>query len=181
MFRFSNRKCRKIEGPNPPQKELIQISCMAAFLFGQGTHFSGSVFCCCTRKGFGRTTNHLHGVRRPRSFPISHTFRQWTFLCPKHEVLPEIATHRTTSTRSQRKGRAPQPSITPGGSALWGGGVLHNNNDNDDTYIHDSIWPIRLTVALGLKMLGSILSRLASPTGGVNPGFFFLNLTRRSD
>ena len=37
-----------------------------------------------------------------------------------------------TSALSQRKGRAPQPSITLGGGSQPGGGVLHtNDNDND--------------------------------------------------
>ncbi len=51
-----------------------------------------------------------------------------------------------TSTLSQCKGRVPQPSITWGGQPARGWGwVLHDND------VRDSIRPIRLTVALGLK------------------------------
>ncbi len=38
--------------------------------------------------------------------------------------------HGSTSTLSQRKGRAPQPSVTWGGVSQPGGGVLHDNNSD---------------------------------------------------
>ncbi len=74
-----------------------------------------------------------------------------------------------TSTLSQRKGRAPQPSIAfscqAGGEVVggpscrgWGvWGVLHDkDNNNDDTYM-TPIWPIRLR--LGLKTEGNFFSK----------------------
>ena len=45
-------------------------------------------------------------------------------------IQPKKSSHNTTSTLSQRKGRAPQPSITSGGGRQPGGGVLHNNNSD---------------------------------------------------
>ncbi len=56
---------------------------------------------------------------------------------------------KETSTLSQRKGRTPQPSITWGGGSQPGGG----GPPQQQRHVHDSIRPIRLTVALGLKIL----------------------------
>ena len=57
-----------------------------------------------------------------------------------------------TSTLSQREGRAPQPSITfscqaKGGPVVVGGGGPPRQRG----HVHNSIRPIRLAVALGLK------------------------------
>ncbi len=56
-----------------------------------------------------------------------------------------------TSTLSQRKGRAFQPSITWGGSQPGGGSASWGGGPPQQWRRHDTIRPIRLTVALGLK------------------------------
>ena len=85
-----------------------------------------------------------------------------------------------TSTLGQRKGRAPQPSITfscqargvvvvgggvpvvVGGSSSGGGGGGGGGPPRQRRHIHDSNRPIQLTVALGLKKKkGFCLERIA--------------------
>ncbi len=65
---------------------------------------------------------------------ICEKFLALAFVCNFFSV-PLIWKRLDQDQLSQRKGRAPQPSITlssGGGSQPWGGGVLH---DNDDTYL----------------------------------------------
>ncbi len=90
-----------------------------------------------------------YGLRQVTSPSLHLPLTWWTPLCSRVESL-----QRSTSMLSQRKGRAPQPSITWGEGAASqggqptrgvGGGVLHAN-----TYM-TLIRPIWLTVALGLK------------------------------
>ncbi len=66
-----------------------------------------------------------------------------------HQNSKENGWHiKKTSTLSQRNGRAPQPSIhvVIRGTSQGGGGLPRQR-----WHVHDSIRPIRLTVALGLK------------------------------
>ncbi len=77
-----------------------------------------------------------------------------SFFCKK--TYP-VRLKLSTSTLSQRKGRAPQPFITwggGGGSASQGWGVSQPGGGGPPRQRQcrrDSIRPIRLTVALGLK------------------------------
>ncbi len=89
----------------------------------------------------------------------SRVMRTWACVSsqrPDQEI--EICTTEATSTLSQRKGRAPQPSITF--SFLAGGGGPPRR------HVHDSIRPIRLTVALGLK------ARLTKGITGRQPAIY---------
>ncbi len=59
---------------------------------------------------------------------------------------------RSVSVKAERPNHRSRPHARQGRVVVVGGGGVLHDKDNDDTYIHDSIRPIRLTVALGLKL-----------------------------
>ena len=77
-----------------------------------------------------------------QNFAFTLDFNIWTFSTKQNKIKQNKTKkkpERQTSTLSQRKGRAPQPSITfscRAGGWVGGGGVLHDNdNDNYDMYM----------------------------------------------
>ncbi len=68
------------------------------------------------------------------------------------KTLDRVVTGQETSTLSQRKGRA-HPKHSSRCHQAGGGGVSHPGRGSGppQRHVHDSIWPIRLTVALNLK------------------------------
>ena len=71
---------------------------------------------------------HLRTPKNPKRIPQS-TDRARALRALTMQLA--AAAQTPTRTLSQRKGPAPQPSITWGGGSQPGGGLLHTNDNND--------------------------------------------------